>query len=965
MGSYSSDFAVDGVIPSANPNNFSHTAVDRSTTHWWQVNYSTTALGLAEIYIFNRSGFESRLDDFTIDIWNGDPSNGGTLVQYWADNASFSGGKSFTLDTSAKGTYLRITDGAGTECLTLPEVLLFVDKTDVGGYGSTATQDGNYYWATPFTQSSTGTLVMDWDLSGTAPTHDVLDVAGSFTAGGTIQMNVISGATLTAGEYELLKADSFSGTFASVVYSNDFRNALENASLLSDSSTLATSGKLTLQSMASDDAYWKNTAAAGADFATAGNWVGTPSGSTLYMGVYAGDDDSAVLSTTVDAAALVMGREASTTALTINTGGTLTTTGNVLVGNVANSTATLTVNGGTLDATGILRVDYGGTLRIDSGSVSAAGGSGAGHQANAVGQIAVNGGSLTFGNGLNYFGYGGGSKGSLTVSDGTVSINQLQLGYNGNSTGSVTIDGGKTTFTGNARIGNSGTGTITQTNGEVTSTGTMYIGDNSSGTGTISISGGTWNATQFVVGTRGTGNLNISGNASVTMSSSLVVAYAATSGARGTVSQTGGTVNVQGEGIQYGLGTDSNTGTGVYNLSGGTLTANRVWRTKDGVTAEFNVSGTGKATITGDISVPTTVSGGSLTAGSISGSDFTQSGGTTDLATLSATNSALKGGTMTVGSITTDFVQSGSSTLAPGGVGTIGTTEVSGAYTIERGPGTENVALGKAASMSTVYNAAFPASKAVDGITITGETPDTYNFAHTSGSSGTDQWWQVDLGETTTLGAIKLYNRYANGSRLTNNGSTYHFELYSGTLDDLGERVWTSPSYSTYTPGIEFNYTDADGAQGRVLRIVRDFADPVPSGDEVTLNLVELEAYAMVNPTLSFDIAADANDTIALLSGASLDLDNAILSLNFLDGVTPEAGDSWQLFDIQDGATLAGDFAEILSNIALAPGLSWDTSRLHETGVLSFGAESVPEPSTWVLLLIGATFVGMRVRRRK
>jgi hypothetical protein len=76
-----------------------------------------------------------------------------------------------------------------------------------------------------------------------------------------------------------------------------------------------------------------------------------------------------------------------------------------------------------------------------------------------------------------------------------------------------------------------------------------------------------------------------------------------------------------------------------------------------------------------------------------------------------------------------------------------------------------NVALGKPASQSSTFTADYPASRAVDGNTDGNDWNRSIN--HTN--SEVNPWWQVDLGSTTAINTITLWNRTdCCSDRLTN-----------------------------------------------------------------------------------------------------------------------------------------------------------------------------------------------------
>ena len=80
----------------------------------------------------------------------------------------------------------------------------------------------------------------------------------------------------------------------------------------------------------------------------------------------------------------------------------------------------------------------------------------------------------------------------------------------------------------------------------------------------------------------------------------------------------------------------------------------------------------------------------------------------------------------------------------------------------------------------------------------------------------------------------------------------------------------------------------------------------------------------------------------------------ATLTLTYIDGYTPQVGNTFQFlnFSVVDG--------QFLFNNDIGGGLSWDTSNLYTTGEMTV----IPEPSTWALLGMGAAMTLWFGRRR-
>jgi hypothetical protein len=312
------------------------------------------------------------------------------------------------------------------------------------------------------------------------------------------------------------------------------------------------------------------------------------------------------------------------------------TTGRIYLGGIRDQgggTGTMTVNTtGTITLSEDFAVSTrggNGTFTLNAGTVEAGGWAilGETHQGvgGGTGTIIQNGGTMHIGlvNTAGQFWLGSQegaastirSTGIYTLNNGTLTSQNMVLGRNYD--GTFTQNAGTTSIVQGITVADfrGSIGTFTQAGGTVdysTSTaGNFSLTAGNNGAANLNFSGGSfhqadvvnpddqgsWN--QFAAAPRSTANVNISGTASVSFDARTFVGRAGNA----TVTQTGGTVEVR-----RGEFNVADTGTSVYNLSGGTLRTLNVnsvmsigqWDDGNGT---VNVSGTGSLEVAGRLTL--------------------------------------------------------------------------------------------------------------------------------------------------------------------------------------------------------------------------------------------------------------------------------------------------------------------------------------------------------------------------
>jgi hypothetical protein len=83
------------------------------------------------------------------------------------------------------------------------------------------------------------------------------------------------------------------------------------------------------------------------------------------------------------------------------------------------------------------------------------------------------------------------------------------------------------------------------------------------------------------------------------------------------------------------------------------------------------------------------------------------------------------------------------------------------------------------------------------------------------------------------------------------------------------------------------------------------------------------------------------------------------LQVSLINAFNPATGATFNLFD---AASVTGTFATVTLP-TITPGLSWDTSALYTTGIVSVTGTAVPEPTLYTSIF-GLSAIGLALRRR-
>lgn len=500
-----------------------------------------------------------------------------------AGNGSFVQAGTGTTTLNAANTYAGSTLVKNGELIVTPVLQSGgnVVVADGARFGVSANSVSNSATIGSLTLGVAGATTLDFSYNFAGnPTNAAL-VAGTVTINGTSAIRI--GGSFASGTFPVLKYSSLSGAFSGTVVgprgvtatlSNDAVNQVIYVTVSSVSTGIVWTGT---NGLAPD--LW--------DLNTTTNWLIGGQPTDYIENVPPGDtvsfNDSGsglvLLSNTVDPASITISN--ASVNYTFQGTGQINSPGGL--NKVGTATVTMNVPG-----------TYGGSTVVSNGTFSL-------------------GASQTFAN------LSGNS--SITVSAGapTLTVNDsLDTAYSGNISGAITFDltgGGQLAMTGSSSLSGNvfvSSGVLVLDSGFIGLNNYCSVGHAGTDTGTLTLKGTAnfTNNNDFNVGDVGAsvGTLNIQDTANLTVNSFFVgSANAAGSTASGTVNQTGGTVtelsNANGA---FCIGGRTNvisvSGVGVYNLSGGTLTAAAGIRVGSAGLGTFNQSG-GTVIANGDVDI--------------------------------------------------------------------------------------------------------------------------------------------------------------------------------------------------------------------------------------------------------------------------------------------------------------------------------------------------------------------------
>jgi len=273
----------------------------------------------------------------------------------------------------------------------------------------------------------------------------------------------------------------------------------------------------------------------------------------------------------------------------------------------------------------------------------------------------------------------------------------------------------------------------------------------------------------------------------------------------------------------------------------------------------------------------------------------------------------------------------------------IGTSTTSGSVTIA--PTTANITLGNVSNQGSTNAHTLILSGTSTGNAITGTIADTGVNGILSIEKANSSTWTFTNANTYSGGTIIT----AGSLILSGAGSLGSGDVTIGANGSLDISGITGGTFTLSSTQV-LNGNGSVNATGKILVANGTFNPGSSPGDFDVTGGFTLGGTSLSNFEIE-GITSGLFDSLQVTGALSLGG-----TLNLLTSYAFQLGDS---VDILDWGTMTGTFGAI-TGTDLGGGLSWDTSNLYSTGVITV----VPEPATWALIAIGGTLM-MATRRRR
>jgi len=814
--------------------------------------------------------------------------------------------------------------------------------------GKTVTLSGN---VTPGGSGTVGGLNVTGGitLSGTA-TFDITGITtglyDTIVASGAVNFSSInivltnSFTPSTTGTVQLFTAGSFTGSIISIT------GTAVSGGYYWDTSSLATTGAITLVAPASSPIYtWgvSGTGGSGSWNGVSTNWY-DPNGATNVVW----DSSKGALFAGTAGTVTVSGAQGVGNGIEFSTSGYLVTSGTVGLNGSSAAFNTITVDSGSATIASVLSGSTGMT-KAGSGSLILSG-------ANIyTGTTFITAGTLSYGANdvladTSVVNVNGGvyDIGGFRDTVGGVSLLSGSITGSGTLTSATTYD----VQSGTVSAVLAGTAGLTKSTG-----GTVLLSGNNSYSGTTTLSGGLLQA----------GSNTAFGTSVLALNSGTLSSSDVTNRTFANAVTVGGDV---------GLGAAS---TGTLTLSGG-----------------LDLSGTTRTlTIGSGVVLSGTYGNGAITKAGTGSLEFANSGTLTGLTVSSGTATIDSGNTVTLTG--TQLSAAGGTTLINGtllskstatwGALVGGVTVGSTGTVIQQGTGSPT---------SFVFSASWaPGSSLIlrDYTTAPAVSNRTYAMnltfdssgasVNAGGISGSGAWtvngdltigdhvafsYGTYSGSSSFLGNVMVSGTLGTVANTTGTGAR-SFTIGSGkslTINSNGVVNLQSGAVATIASGATLKGTGAiHGGSVNVSGTLAPGASPgLLTVDTLVLNstassLMEISGTTRADAT-HFGLGSGAYDAVDV---TTFTLDGTIV-LTLTEGYSPVLGDTFDLFNwstIVDNWTGSVDSHFDLSQAALGSGLSWDLSNFTTNGSITV----IPEPSTCILLGLGATSLLFFQRRKR